>query len=209
MLQLECEAILDGRSAVAGVDEAGRGPLAGPIVAAAVMLSGPVTGVDDSKRLTEKKREAFFAELTKGSHAVGIEIISAEAIDKMGIQNANYGAMARAAEKLAPAADFLLVDGFRIPGCAIPLRRVIKGDQLSQSIAAASVVAKVTRDRIMRELDTRYPEYGFAAHKGYGTRRHLEALERHGASPVHRKSFAPVAAVPANEVLFSEKELHL
>jgi ribonuclease HII len=178
---------------IAGVDEAGRGPLAGPIVAAAVMLSGPIAGVNDSKQLTEKKRESLYAQILSGGHQVGVCVIEASEIDAMGLQPANYASMTRAAEALAPEPEILLVDGFRISGCRFEQRRIIKGDGLSQSIAAASIVAKVTRDRIMVELDGLYPAYGFARHKGYGTKVHMEAIEEYGPCAVHRRSFAPIA----------------
>ena len=205
MLDLEREAVAAGRTCVAGVDEAGRGPLAGPLVAAAVILECPVPDVDDSKRLSEAKRERLYKELMEGPHRIAVKVVDSEIIDEEGIQSANYSAMARAAEALSPVPDFLLVDGFSIPGCAIPQARIIKGDQRSQSIAAASVIAKVTRDAIMRDLDSKYPEYGFARHKGYGTRRHIEALELHGPCRVHRRSFAPIASWRETSALFPEK----
>ncbi len=189
----ERKAAQAGARAIAGVDEAGRGPLAGPIVAAAVILGVPVDGVDDSKRLTKSQREALFIEITGGSHAVGIAIVPAERIDDIGIQRANYEAMCQALAALRPQPDFALVDGFAIPGCAVPHCRIVKGDQRSCSIAAASVVAKVTRDRLLLLLDDAHPEYGFARHKGYATAEHLEAIERLGPCPAHRRSFAPLA----------------
>lgn len=182
-----------GYTRIAGVDEAGRGPLAGPIVAAAVILTEPIPGIDDSKKLTEKKRDAFYNIIRQGDHAVGVGIINAKEIDFIGIQAANYQSMNDAAHNIQPKPDFLLVDGFTIADCSIPQQRIIKGDQLSQSIAAASVIAKVTRDRLMLDLDARYPEYGFARHKGYGTKMHMEAIEQHGPCDAHRKTFAPIA----------------
>ena len=127
-------------------------------------------------------------------------------IDHWGIQSANYSAMVQAARALAPAPDFLLVDGFSIPGAPVPQLRLVKGDQRSLSIAAASIVAKVVRDRIMMELDQRYPEYGFGKHKGYGTAEHLAAVRRYGACPAHRKSFAPIAEAPETGQLFTEND---
>ena len=186
MSEYEQAAQAMGYLRVAGVDEAGRGPLAGPIVAAAVILSEPIPGIDDSKKLTEKKRDAFYDIIRAGDHAVGVGIISSEEIDLNGIQAANYKSMNDAALNIQPNPDFLLVDGFAIAECKIPQQRIIKGDQLSQSIAAASVIAKVTRDRLM-------PEYVFARHKGYGTKLHMEAIELHGPCIAHRKSFAPIA----------------
>lgn len=193
MMQFEREAAENGFVRVAGADEAGRGPLAGPIVAAAVVLREPVPGLNDSKQVPPEQREALCERLLSGGHAVGIAIVPPEDIDRRGIQAANYEAIVRAALALEPAPDFLLVDGFRIPGCPWPHRRLIKGDCRSLSVAAASIVAKVTRDRLMVELDAEYPGYGFARHKGYATLEHLEALQRLGPCPIHRKSFAPVA----------------
>lgn len=202
MLQFEREAKAMGFRRVAGIDEAGRGPLAGPIVAAAVILAAPVTGINDSKQLTYEEREAFYERLLGGEHTIGTSIIDASEIDRNGIQQANYRAMAMAAGQLVPAADYLLIDGFAVPGVAQPQCRLIKGDSRSQSIAAASVIAKVTRDRMMEEYDNLYPEYGFARHKGYGTRTHLEALEKHGPCPIHRMSFAPLSRRPETGQLF-------
>lgn len=193
MLAFEREGAAQGFTRIAGVDEAGRGPLAGPIVAAAVVLAGPVTGINDSKQLTWEARERFFEMLHGGGHAIGVAIIPAGEIDQFGIQQANYGAMARAVAQLVPAPDYLLIDGFRVPGLAQPQLKLIKGDSRSQSIAAASVIAKVTRDRLMVEYDEQYPEYGFAKHKGYGTRAHLDAIALHGPCPIHRMSFAPMS----------------
>lgn len=196
MLSFEHEAFQQGFGRIAGVDEAGRGPLAGPIVAAAVILSRPVFGLNDSKMLSHEQREVLYQELHCGQHVVGVGIISHEEIDRMGIQQANYLAMAKAIEALHLTPDYLLVDGFRLPGVAQPALRIVKGDQRSLSIAAASIVAKVTRDRIMLELAERYPHYGFERHKGYYTQEHLEALERHGPCAIHRRSFAPIAQIP-------------
>lgn len=193
MMRFEREAVASGFKRVAGVDEAGRGPLAGPIVAAAVVLAGPVAGLDDSKRLTPERRDALFALLHEGDHAVGVAVVSPETIDRRGIQAGNYAAMLDAVDKLDPQPDFLLVDGFAIPGCLYLQKRIIKGDRLSLSIAAASVVAKVTRDQLMNALDGQYPQYGFAKHKGYATEDHLDALRRWGPCPAHRHCFAPVA----------------
>ena len=194
MMAFERQAMANGFPRVAGVDEAGRGPLAGPIVAAAVVLAQPLPGLNDSKCLTAAQREGLFAALSEGAHTIGTAVIEPDAIDRRGIQSANYAAMAQAAARLDPPADFLLVDGFIIHGCALPQKHLIKGDRRSASIAAASIVAKVTRDRIMDGLHRRYPEYGFASNKGYGTRAHIEALQRRGPCPVHRRSFAPIAS---------------
>jgi len=201
MLAFERTAWDHGFARVAGVDEAGRGPLAGPIVAAAVVLADvapgrtvptELAGLDDSKRLSPAQRETLFARLEAGGHGIGVAVVEAAAIDGRGIQWANYAAMARAVAAIRPAPDLLLVDGFSIPGCAPPQRRIVKGDRLSLSIAAASIVAKVTRDRIMVELDRIYPAYGFGRHKGYATQDHMAAVEQWGPCPAHRKTFAPI-----------------
>ncbi len=201
MMSFEREAVDGGFRCIAGVDEAGRGPLAGPLAAAAVVLKHPVPGLNDSKQLTAEQREALFVELSQGGHAIGVVLIPPETIDLLGIQTANYSAMVQAAGQLDPSPDFLLVDGFTIPGCRWPHKRIIKGDARSQSIAAASIVAKVTRDRVMHELDHQYPGYGFGEHKGYGTAAHLEALRRLGPCPAHRRSFSPVAECAQGGVL--------
>ena len=193
MMRHEFETYALGYRRVAGVDEAGRGPIAGPIVAAAVMLAAPLPGLNDSKQLTPAQRERLFALLHREGNGIGVAVIDVEFIDRVGIQPANYLAMTQAAAKLDPSPDFLLVDGFSIPGCRFPHRGIIKGDRDSISIAAASIVAKVVRDRIMIELDRKYPEYGFARHKGYATREHLDALQRYGPCPVHRVSFSPLS----------------
>jgi len=202
MMEFEQEAAAGGFRAVAGVDEAGRGPLAGPIVAGAVILGEPIAGLNDSKQLTAGRRETLYETLTAGGHTIGVAVIESEEIDREGIQVANYAAMARAVAQLDPPADFLLVDGFEIRGCALPQRKIIKGDARSYSIAAASIIAKVTRDRIMNELDERHPGYGFRRHKGYATREHLEALRVLGPCEVHRKSFAPIAQRMDTKPLF-------
>ncbi|MCC6698014.1 MAG: ribonuclease HII [Candidatus Hydrogenedentes bacterium] len=202
MLCFERDAAARGFQCVAGVDEAGRGPLAGPIVAGAVVLREPIPGLNDSKLLTEAQREDLFRRLQDGGHAIGCAIVSAEEIDALGIQSANYAAMLRAVAALTPQPDFLLVDGFSIPGCTTPHLRLVKGDRRSLSIAAASIIAKVTRDRLMIELDGRCPGYGFARHKGYATPEHLEALKRLGPCPAHRRSFAPLATTLETASLF-------
>ncbi|MGI6461505.1 MAG: ribonuclease HII [Candidatus Hydrogenedentales bacterium] len=201
---LERRAAAQGFERVAGVDEAGRGPLAGPLVAAAVVLGHPLPELNDSKQLTPATRARLFDVLQNGPHAIGIAIIPSEEIDRLGIQAANYAAMRRAVNQLAPLPDYLLVDGFDLPGCPIPQCRLIKGDCRSQSVAAASIMAKVTRDRIMEELDCQYPEYGFARHKGYGTKGHLDAIARCGPCPHHRRTFAPLARSLETEPLFSK-----
>lgn len=202
MWQFEREMRALGFERVAGVDEAGRGPLAGPIVAAAVVLAHPVDGLNDSKLLTESQREALFAKLAAGGHSIGYAVIDAAEIDRRGIQSANYGAMMAAVQKLNPAPDYLLVDGFTIRGCPLPQLRIVKGDRRSQSVAAASIIAKVTRDRIMCELDRTYPGYGFARHKGYATEEHLATLQALGPCAIHRKTFAPLSDAKVTKELF-------
>ena len=188
----EREAVSMGYQYVCGIDEAGRGPLAGPVCAAAVILPADciIDGLNDSKKLSEKKREILFAEIQAKATAFGIAFASVEEIEKLNILEATFLAMNRAAEQLRPAADFALVDGNRSPkGLAVPCRTVVKGDALSASIAAASILAKVSRDRYMLEMDERYPQYGFRKHKGYGTKAHIEAVRTCGPSPIHRLSF--------------------
>jgi len=191
MLSLERNLWREGFSRIAGVDEAGRGPLAGPIVAAAVVLSAPIAGLNDSKRLSATVRQSLYERIVSGKHLWGSAIISAAEIDTLGIQQANYKAMRKAIEALPEKPDFVLVDGYALSGIFQPTMRVIKGDARSLNIAAASIVAKVTRDNILAEMDTFYPGYGFARHKGYGTREHLDAIQRLGPCPEHRRSFAP------------------
>lgn len=203
LLTFEREAAENGFVRVAGVDEAGRGPAAGPLVAAAVILRGPAPeGVNDSKQLTGAQREALYDAILGGGHIVGVGMVDAETLDRHGLQSANYGAMMQAVAQLSPAPDFLLVDGFCIQGCALPQRRIIKGDRLSASIAAASIVAKVTRDRLMTEMDALYPGYGFSSHKGYCTQEHQRALAALGPCPIHRRSFATVCPPVTESLLF-------
>ena len=181
---------------VAGVDEAGRGPLAGPVVAAAVVLpEGYVPdGLNDSKQLTERKREKLFDALMQDDSVLkGIACASVEEIDALNILRATHLAMARAVAALPAPADFCLVDGLRVKGLPAPHRASVKGDAKCLSIAAASVLAKVFRDRLMTELDREFPVYGFARHKGYGTKVHLDAIHRYGITVHHRRSFGPVA----------------
>ena len=204
MMRFEREAAEGGFKRIAGVDEAGRGPLAGPIAAAAVVLGCQVARLNDSKQLTPELRDELYEILAAGPHAIGVAVIEAEFIDRQGIQPANYAAMAQAVEKIAPAPDFLLVDGFRIHGCPLPQKPLIKGDSRSASIAAASIMAKVTRDRIMDEYERQYPGYGFAVNKGYATKEHVEALECLGPCPIHRRSFSPVTASVTTGSLFDD-----
>ena len=179
---------------LAGVDEVGRGPLVGSVVAAAVILdpARPVEGLNDSKTLSAKRREALDAEIRERALALAVAEASAAEIDALNIYHATHLAMRRAIDALAPAAEYLLVDGNRLPGHHVPGQAVVKGDARHPAIAAASILAKVARDADMAALDARHPDYGFARHKGYPTREHLAALERLGALPEHRRSFGPV-----------------
>ena len=181
----------EGYAAVCGCDEAGRGPLWGPVVAAAVILPRglEIEGLNDSKKLSEKKREALFDIIKEKAIAYAIAEASPEEIDEINILNASLLAMRRAVEALSVKADFALIDGNASRGFAIPTETVVKGDSKSYSIAAASILAKVTRDRGCLELDATYPEYGIARHKGYPTREHMDAVRLHGPSPIHRRSF--------------------
>lgn len=179
---------------VAGVDEAGRGPLAGPVVAAACLVSSmPVEGIDDSKKLTRAKRCLFYDQLTSHPDVrYGVGIVDAGVIDEINILQATIRAMQEAVSALDPAPDYLLVDGLQLPYPEVPVEKVIGGDAICYSIAAASVIAKEVRDRLMEGYDEQWPEYGFAKHKGYGTALHRAALLRHGPCEIHRKSFAPI-----------------
>ncbi|MBQ4612687.1 MAG: ribonuclease HII [Clostridia bacterium] len=175
-----------------GVDEAGRGPLAGPVYAAAVILSPdrPIYGINDSKKLSEKKREALFDVICEQAVAYCVASASVEEIEEHNILGATYLAMTRAVEGLAVTPSLALIDGNRLPPMLkTPAKFVVKGDALSESIGAASILAKVARDRVLRELDAEYPEYGFAVHKGYGTAAHVAALREFGPCPAHRLSF--------------------
>lgn len=176
----------------------GRGPLAGPVVAVAAVVTTPArfSGLNDSKKLSEKRREALFSQLTEadGVH-YGIGIVSSEHIDHINILQATYRAMRQALAELSPLADFVLVDGRPVPGLPCPSHNLIKGDGRCVSIAAASIIAKVTRDRMMVAYDQEFPGYAFARHKGYGTKAHLNALQKLGACPIHRRSFSPVRNV--------------
>ena len=180
-----------GFNLICGVDEAGRGPLAGDVYAAAVILPKGliIDGLDDSKKLSEKKREALFDVITENAVAYGIASATPRQIDEMNILNAVMYAMNEAVKKLSPSADYALIDGNIARGFSIPCETVIKGDAKSPSIAAASILAKVSRDRECYVLDEKYPEYGFAKHKGYGTKAHMEALFKYGPCPVHRRTF--------------------
>jgi ribonuclease HII len=203
LLRYERQAWSAGNRRVAGVDEAGRGPLAGPVVAAAVVFprdfleaeaDRSLSGLTDSKKLSESQRNRFF-ELLMGFPAVliGVGEAEVEEIDRINILRATHLAMARALSRIAPPPDHALVDGRPVAGLPCSSTAIVNGDGLSLSIAAASVVAKVTRDRLMVELDREFPQYGFARHKGYGTSEHLAALRKHGPTKHHRKSFEPVS----------------
>lgn len=191
----ERAAVRHGARLVAGVDEAGRGPLAGPVVAAAVILPDgyKLPGLNDSKQLTAEQREVFFQTLTTDATVrFGVGIVDSEWIDRINILQATHRAMAEALRRLPVQPDHVLVDGLPVKSLTIPQTALVKGDARSFSIAAASVIAKVTRDRLMLELHARYPVYGFDRHKGYPTPDHLAALRAHGPCPIHRRTFGPV-----------------
>lgn len=181
----------EGVTYVCGVDEAGRGPLAGPVCAAAVILpeEAPIPGLNDSKKLSERQRETLFPLIQERAIAYGVAFASVEEIEEMNILNAALLAMDRAIAQLSPQPELALVDGNTVRGISVPARNVVHGDALCAAIAAASVLAKVTRDRLMCQLAEQYPQYGFAQHKGYGTKAHYAALAQYGPSPVHRPSF--------------------
>ena len=181
----------EGYTAVCGLDEAGRGPLCGPVVAAAVILPRDliIEGLNDSKKLTEKKREALFEIIKEKAVAYAIAEASPAEIDEINILNASMLAMRRAVDALPVKADFALIDGNCSRGFNIPTETVVKGDAMSYSIAAASILAKVTRDRQCEELDREYPEYGIAKHKGYPTKDHMDAVRKYGPAPIYRRSF--------------------
>ena len=189
--ELEKEIYAQGCTLLCGVDEAGRGPLAGPVCAAAVIL--PVglelPGLNDSKKLTEKQREALFMPIKESAKAYGIAFASVEEIEDLNILNATFLAMNRAISHLFPQPELALIDGNRNTGISIPSRCVVKGDSRCADIAAASVLAKVSRDHYMLEMAEKYPEYGFERHKGYGTKLHYEAIRKYGPCPIHRPSF--------------------
>ena len=188
---IENEIISQGFQFVCGVDEAGRGPLAGPVCAAAVILpiDTEIEGLNDSKKLSEKKREALYDVIIEKALSYSIAFASVDEIEQLNILGATFLAMKRAVEGLSQPADFAIIDGNRLPELPINATAVIKGDSKSMSVAAASVLAKVTRDRLLLEYDKKYPEYKFAAHKGYGTKAHYEAIAKYGITEIHRKSF--------------------
>lgn len=185
-----------GYARMAGVDEAGRGPLAGPVAAAAVILPGDFLCplLDDSKKLTKRRRETLYHEITGNASVIwAVALVGPEEIDEINILRATHKAMALALGGLSKTPDIALVDGMPVKGLPVPHEALVKGDGMSLSIAAASVIAKVTRDRFMERIDSEFPAYGFARHQGYGTREHLEALRKHGPCRHHRRSFQPVS----------------
>lgn len=191
MWEIEEGLFAQGVISICGVDEAGRGPLAGPVCAAAVILPPhlEIPGLDDSKKLTDKRRRELFPIIKEQAIAYGIGLASHEEIDEINILQATFLAMQRAIDQLEGKANFALIDGNREKDFGLPVMTVVKGDSRSANIAAASVLAKVTRDDVMEEMAKEYPEYGFEIHKGYGTKAHYEALRTYGASPIHRMTF--------------------
>ena len=187
----EHKAYLRGYTAVCGIDEAGRGPLAGPVYAAAVWLPEGLVldGLNDSKKLSEKKREALFPVILENAVSYGIGFATEQEIDEINILQATFLAMRRAFDAMQQRCDYALIDGNRMPPLPVPGETIVKGDAKSPSVAAASILAKVSRDRVMLEYAKQYPEYQFEKHKGYGTNVHVEALHTYGPSPIHRKTF--------------------
>lgn len=191
MLEIENMLYDKGYKYICGVDEAGRGPLCGPVVAAAVILKKGdiIEGVNDSKKLSEKKREKLYDDIINHAVSVGVGISDVDVIEKLNILNATKKAMCEAISNLNIKPEYVLIDGNQPIDISIPFDTVVKGDLKSESIAVASIIAKVTRDRLLREYDKKYPEYGFAKHKGYGTKAHIEAIKKYGLTPIHRPSF--------------------
>ena len=191
MWEIEDSFYAEGVKIICGVDEAGRGPLAGPVCAAAVILPEhlEIPGLTDSKKLTDKKRRELFPIIKEQAVAYGIGLASEAEIDEINILQATFLAMQRALDQLTVKPDLALIDGNREKDFGVPVKTVVKGDSLSMNIAAASILAKVTRDDLMVQMAQQYPEYGFEIHKGYGTKAHYVALNEHGASPIHRKTF--------------------
>jgi ribonuclease HII len=194
MHRYENEARQNGYQRIAGVDEAGRGCLAGPVVAAAAILppDWSCPDINDSKQLSASKRDSLFDVIQQHAVCTSVGIVAEDVIDKVNILQATYRAMEQAVGSLSTAPDYLLLDAVTLTHIPLPQKGMPKGDQLSISIAAASIIAKVTRDRLMIEYDRLYPEYGFAGHKGYGTKQHLQAIATHGPCPIHRKTFRGV-----------------
>ncbi|USK40634.1 ribonuclease HII [Cytobacillus firmus] len=193
MTRYECQYRSQGFQLIAGIDEVGRGPLAGPVVAAAVILPENfyLPGLDDSKKVPEQKRAEYYEIINAEAEAVSVGIIESDEIDRINIFEATKKAMLSAIEGLIPKPDFLLVDAVKLL-TPYPMEAIIKGDGKSVTIAAASIIAKVTRDRMMAEIGKEFPQYGFGKNMGYGTKEHLEAITLHGITPYHRKSFAPI-----------------
>lgn len=191
MLKYERKLWRSGKKFIAGIDEAGRGPLAGPVVAAAVVFAPGtmIPGVNDSKKLSPKKREMLYDLIYEKALAVGIGLCDEEIIDRINILQATYRAMKIAVADLSLPPDYILVDGREIPNFPVPQTAIVRGDGTSFSIAAASIIAKVTRDRIMIRMDRQYPQYGFAQHKGYPTKKHIQAIIKQGRCAIHRTSF--------------------
>ncbi|GAB2491976.1 ribonuclease HII [Alkalibacterium psychrotolerans] len=194
MMQYENQARTAGYEYIAGIDEVGRGPLAGPVVTAAVILPEGIQlqGINDSKQLNEQEKDYWFDRIHNEALSVSTSVLSAEVIDKVNIYEATRLSMKEAVENLSVKPDVLLIDAMQIDS-SLPQKKIIKGDAKSISIAAASIIAKVTRDRLMTQYDEVYPGYGFAQNAGYGTKQHLEGLDKHGPSPIHRRSFKPVS----------------
>jgi ribonuclease HII len=192
--EFERAARICGYRRIAGIDEAGRGPLAGPVVAAAVILPTRcrLSGINDSKQLSAGERERLYAAILERAVGMGIGSADVEEIDQLNILEATRLAMRRALDQLVPSPDYLLIDALVLPGVRVSIRPIIKGDSLSLSIAAASIIAKVTRDRLMATYHDMFPEYGFLSHKGYGTTEHLRRLARHGPCSIHRRTYVPV-----------------
>lgn len=197
---LEYERMYSDRQTVCGIDEAGRGPLAGPVVAAAVILPKElkITYLNDSKQLSEPMREELYQEIMEKAVGASVGMVDAQRIDEINILQATYEAMRQAIQNLPILPDILLNDAVIIPNIAVQQRAIIKGDAKSLSIAAASVIAKVTRDHIMLDYDKKYPEYGFASHKGYGSKAHMEAIRTYGVCPIHRRTFLKSLAKEIN-----------
>ena len=190
--EMDEEIYINGAKYICGIDEAGRGPLAGPVVVGAVILpeNSFIEGVNDSKKISEKKRERVYEEIIKEAISYGVGIIDESKIDEINILQATKEGLTESIKELKIIPDIILVDALRgINTCNIPYKSIIKGDATSYSIAAASIIAKVTRDRLMLKYDEMYPEYGFAKHKGYGTANHISAIKQYGLCPIHRRSF--------------------
>jgi len=200
MYVYERAAVAAGHMLVAGVDEAGRGPLAGPVAAAAVILPQEcyLPHLNDSKKLSHAVREELFAQITEQAVSYHVALMDADMIDRMNILQATRTGMYEAIAALTPAPDEVLIDAVELPKLSMPSQSIIKGDAKSASIAAASILAKVTRDHLMESYDIQYPHYGFAKHKGYGTREHIDAIRKYGICPIHRKSFDPIRSMLNN-----------